>query len=71
VSAQPCPGPAYPLDRPGPGHDDARFTAGLLLDVAAVLQQHGYPPLDTAADLTRLQHALFTTIYQPAKESTT
>ena len=69
MTRRPCPGPAYPLARPGPGHDDARFTVGLLPQVAAV-QQHGYPPLVAAADLTRLQQALFTTIYQP-KESTT
>ncbi|MDY7090565.1 MAG: hypothetical protein SYR96_36425 [Actinomycetota bacterium] len=62
------PGPAYPLERPD--RDDARFTVGLLLDVAAVLQQHGYPPLHTAADLTRLHQALFTTIYQPKEPST-
>jgi len=70
VTSRPCPGPTYPLARPGPGHDDARFTVGLLLEVAAVLHHHGYPPLRAAADLTRLQQALFTTIYQP-KESTT
>lgn len=67
MTASPC--PAYPLARPGPGRDDTRFTVGLLLDVAAALHRHGYPPLTTAADLTRLQHALFTTIYQP-KEPT-
>jgi hypothetical protein len=70
VSGRGCPGPAYPLARPGPGRDDARFTVGLLLEVAAVLHRHGYPRLETAADLTRLQQALFTTIYQ-SKESTT
>ena len=70
MSPSPCPGPAYPLARPGPDRDDARFTVGLLLEVAAVLQQHGYPPLVAAADLTRLHQALFTTIYQ-AKEPTT
>lgn len=67
MNSPPGPGPAYPLERPG---DDARFTVGLLLDVAAVLQRHGYPPLAAAADLTRLHQALFTAIYQP-KESTT
>lgn len=70
MSNRGCPSPVYPLARPGPGRDDARFTIGLLLEVAAVLHRHGYPPLTAAADLTRLQQALFTTIYQP-KESTT
>ncbi|MCM4085204.1 hypothetical protein [Paractinoplanes hotanensis] len=69
MNSPPGPGPAYPLERPGPDRDDARFTIGLLLEVAAVLQQHGYPPLVAAADLTRLHRALFTTIYQP-KEPT-
>jgi hypothetical protein len=71
MTASPCPDPTYPLARPGPGRDDTRFTVGLLLDVAAVLHRHGYPRLETAADLTHLQHALFTTIYRPAKEHTT
>jgi hypothetical protein len=36
----------------------------LALDVAAVIARYGYPPLHTGADLTRLQLALFTLIYQ-------
>ena len=44
--------------------DDTRFTVGLALDVATVLQRHGYPPVTTGADLIRLQLALFTLIYQ-------
>lgn len=55
--------PEYPIARPGDGSDD-RFTIGLTLDVAAVLARHNYPPLRTGADLTRLQQALFTLIYQ-------
>jgi hypothetical protein len=56
---------AYPIPRPRTG-SDARFSLGLALDVAEVLARHGYPPLTSGADLLRLQHALFTTIYQPA-----
>jgi hypothetical protein len=55
--------PAYPIARPATGHD-ARFCVGLAIDVAAVLHRHGYPPVCTGADLARLQHALFTLIYQ-------
>ena len=55
--------PAYPISRPD-GGTDGRFTAGLALDIAAVLARHGYPPLTTGADLPRLQQALFTLIYQ-------
>jgi len=54
---------AYPLPRPATGQD-ARFTIGLTLDVAAVLTAHGYPPPSGGADLLRLQQALFTLIYQ-------
>jgi hypothetical protein len=55
--------PRYPIARPGNGCDD-RFTIGLALDVAAVLARHDYPPMRTGTDLTRLQQALFTLIYQ-------
>jgi hypothetical protein len=57
--------PAYPIPRPG-GGQDARFTLGLALDVAAVLTRHGYPPIICGTDLLRLQQALFGAIYQPA-----
>jgi hypothetical protein len=53
----------YPIPRPEHG-DDARFTVGLALDVAAVLAGHGYPPITTGADLLRLQLALFNLIHQ-------
>jgi hypothetical protein len=55
--------PAYPIPRPEHRHD-SRFCLGLALDVAQVLQHHGYPPVRTDADLLRLQQALFTLIYQ-------
>jgi hypothetical protein len=57
------PAPAYPIARPASG-EDTRFCVGLALDVAQVLHRHGYPPVRTGADLLRLQHALFTLIYQ-------
>jgi hypothetical protein len=50
---------AYPLPRPA---EDARFTFGLLYDVAHVLVEHGYPQM-TGRDLVELQQALFTLIY--------
>jgi hypothetical protein len=55
--------PGYPISRPERGRD-ARSTVGLALDVAAVLARHDYPPLAAGGDLLRLQHALFTLIYQ-------
>ena len=55
--------PAYPMARPANGND-ARFSLGLALDVAAVLARHGYPPLRHGADLVRLQQALFSLIYR-------
>ena len=58
----------YPLPRPV---DDSRFTYGLVLDVARVLAEHGYPPMTDpydgrGADLAALQTALFTLLYRPA-----
>jgi hypothetical protein len=58
--------PRYPIARPGNG-TDTRFTIALALDVAAVIDRHGYPPLSTGADLTRLQLALFNLIYQETR----
>ena len=57
---------AYPLPRPD---EDPRFTVGLHLDVAKVLQEHGYPE-PSGVDLVDLGMALFRFIYaaeeQPA-----
>lgn len=61
----PAPSPVYPLATP---EGDPKFTFGLLADVAAVLADHGYPPLRAGADLIRLQQALFTTLYQPTRQ---
>ena len=37
---------------------DPRFSAGLLFDVAAVLERHGYPPVDRG-DWADLKLALY------------
>lgn len=44
---------------------DPRFTIGLVLEVAEVLQQHGYPRIEAAnaADFVELQQALFAFLY--------
>ncbi|TCJ40706.1 hypothetical protein [Parafrankia sp. BMG5.11] len=51
---------AYPM--PAPEHD-SRFTFGLTFDVAAVLEQAGYPPVASGADFLELQMALFRFLY--------
>jgi hypothetical protein len=57
------PAPLYPIPRPASGND-ARFTLGLALDIAAVLTAHGYPPLACGADLVHWQQALHAAIYR-------
>lgn len=52
---------AYPI-RPRPDHDP-RFTRGLTLDVAEVLQRHGYPPITAGGDFVELQMVLFEFLY--------
>lgn len=44
---------------------DPRFTKGLVIEVAALLQRHGYPgPIDMApADWADLQQALYRFLY--------
>lgn len=58
----------YPLTAVG---NDHRFTAGLLLDVAALLEDHGYPRPVGGADLIWWQQALFRTIYRTETEGST
>lgn len=48
--------------------DDRRFTAGLLFDVACLLEAHGYPRPTGSGDLIRWQQALFRTIYRTENE---
>ena len=45
------------------GEDGGRFTFGLVVDVAEVLEQHGYPRAATGQDLVRLQQALYGFLY--------
>ncbi|WP_208025865.1 hypothetical protein [Amycolatopsis acidicola] len=52
----------YPV-KPLEENNDPRFTFGLLLDVAAVLQEQGYPRIRTGADLIRLRQALWSFLY--------
>lgn len=51
----------YPIPQPE-GQDD-RFTYGLALDVAAVLERHGFPPVAPGADRVDLQASLYRFIY--------
>lgn len=51
----------YPI-RPRP-EEDPRFNLGLALDVAQVLQDHGYPPITGGRDFLELQQALFGFLY--------
>lgn len=67
MSDTPKPGPQprnYPL--PAPPDDDPRFTFGLMVDVADVLAQHGYPKVSAGPDWVELQQALFRFLYAPA-----
>lgn len=51
----------YPLPRPA---EDARFTIGLILDVAGALEEHGYlSPAAHPGDLVELKLALFRFLY--------
>jgi hypothetical protein len=67
--AEPTTAAVYPLPRAA-GGDDARFTLGLALDIAAVLARHGYPRVTNGRDLVHWQLALHAAIYAlPAKET--
>lgn len=55
---------AYPLPRP---ENDPRFTLGMQLDVAQVLEKHGFPKV-SGVDLVELGQALFGFLF--AAEST-
>lgn len=54
----------YPIRVPDE-EDDPRFTIGFALDVAEVLERHGYPGFTSGnvMDLVELQQALFRFIY--------
>lgn len=55
-----APPAVYPIPAPT---DDARFTIGLLVDVADVLAKHGFPTVAAGADIVELQLALFGFLY--------
>lgn len=55
----------YPMPAPT---DDPRFSFGLTLEVARVLEKHGYPEVD-GLDIVELQQALFRFLYaRPSDE---
>jgi hypothetical protein len=53
----------YPIT-PVPA-EDPRFTLGLAIDVAAVLEAHGYPKITAGLDFVDLQQALYRFLYVP------
>ena len=53
----------YPIPNPDPEAEDRRFTLGLVMDVAEVLEDHGFPPMGDAVDLVGLQLALHRFLY--------
>jgi hypothetical protein len=62
----PSPAPLYPL--PAPTDGDPRFTYGLILDIAQVLQRNGFPQ-PAGADWAQLMTALGRFLYQPKETS--
>ncbi|MGW7004982.1 hypothetical protein ACWGCW_19790 [Streptomyces sp. NPDC054933] len=54
--------PAYPVPRPE--ECDGRFSPDLIVDVALVLQQHGYPPVADLRDQAALGMHLTRFLYQ-------
>jgi hypothetical protein len=57
----------YPIS-PAPA-DDPRFTLGLAIDVADVLEAHGYPTITGGLDFVDLQQALYRFLYGPAQSA--
>jgi hypothetical protein len=53
---------AYPLALPAAGR---RSTLALVLAIAQLLTDHGYPPIASGGDLTALQDAIDGFIYAP------
>ncbi|WP_328614530.1 hypothetical protein OHS58_48520 [Amycolatopsis sp. NBC_00348] len=50
----------YPIPAPA---EDARFTFGLVLDLADVLHRHGYPKITSGDDFVELQQAVWRFLY--------
>lgn len=55
----------YPV-KPLNEDSDPRFTLGLMFDVTAVLEKHGYPELN-GDDHVRLEMALFRFLYRDSE----
>jgi hypothetical protein len=53
--------PVKPLD----DDDDSRFTFGFILEVADLLNRHGYPEIKCGTDYVRLRQALWGFLYSP------
>lgn len=51
----------YPV--PSSADNDKKFTFGLIFDVVAVLERHGYPS-PSAMDYVDLQQALFSVLHR-------
>lgn len=62
ITTTPAATAARVLPLPQSNAEGARFTFGLIHDVAAVLEAHGYPRL-TGRDMTELMAALFSVLY--------
>jgi hypothetical protein len=62
TGADAAPQPVYPL--PAPAGDDARFSYGLLHDIAEVLQRNGFPRPE-GTDWADLITCLGRFLYQP------
>jgi hypothetical protein len=57
----------YPII-PAPD-EDPRFTLGLAIDIADVLEAHGYPAITGGLDFVDLQQALYRFLYGPAQSA--
>lgn len=58
---EPEPPRRYPMPLPVA---DPRFSFGLTVDVIAVLEKHGYPPIQNGQDILALQQALHRFLYK-------
>ncbi|MEU1805992.1 hypothetical protein [Streptomyces sp. NPDC019937] len=56
---------SYPV-APESGDHDSRFTNGLALDVAEVIEAHGYPTFTSGRDLLELRISLYRFLYKDA-----
>lgn len=61
----PADGRSYPV-APESGDTDSRFTYGLALDVAEVIEAHGYPKVEFGHDLLELRISLYRFLYKDA-----